>query len=460
MSSSPWMPAFAGRAIRGLLLAAVVFGSGTVARGQFFSQAVGGISVDAAGVLSNAEADHNGLRQYWLDNLQPVEGDLNQPSKLRKISLRGIEKALQEIVQTEGRVPDELRFLAGLQRVEYVFVYPDQNDVVLAGYAEGWKVDARGNMVGVTTGRAVMQLDDLLIALRSSQAAARGSITCSIDPSAEGLVRVQNMPGNVLTGSVALPGPDAQSVGDAIARELGPQTISFHGIPADSRFAHVLLGADYRMKRLGMNFDPSPVKGFTSYLNLLKSLNKPGAQNLLPRWWMTTNYQPLLTDGNGLAWQLRGQGVKTMSEDDFLARDGSRKQSGKASPLAQKWADQMTRKYNELSLKEPIFGELRNCIDLAVVAALIFKENLADKAGLALTTLLSAEQFPTHEYKTPKQIDSKATVVEAKYGYIISASGGVEINSWAEVVKSEVSEELAPLRTHADEQRGDRWWWN
>jgi hypothetical protein len=460
MSRLPDRLAFAGNIVAVSWLCALVLVPVSVCRGQFYSQAVGGISVDAAGVLSNAEADHNGLRQYWLDNLQPIEGDLNQPAKLRKISLRGIEAALAEIVRTNGRLPDELRFLAGLQRVEYVFVYPEQHDVVLAGYAEGWKVDARGNMVGAINGRAVMHLDDLLIALRTSEAAARGGITCSIDPSAEGLARVQSMPDNVLSGSVALPGPDAHSVADAIAKELGPQTISFHGVPPDSRFAHVLLGADYRMKRLGMNFDPSPVKGFTSYLNLLKSLNKPGSQNLLPRWWMTTNYQPLLTDGNGLAWQLRGQGVKTMSEDDFLARDGSRKQSGKASPIAQKWADQMTRKYNELSLKEPIFGELRNCIDLAVVAALIFKENLADKAGLALATILSAEQFPTHQYKIPKQIDSKATVVQAKYGYIMSASGGVEINSWAEVANTEVSEDLTPLRAQAEEKRAERWWWN
>lgn len=449
-----------GTAARCLLLSLLLATPMSRALGQFYSQAVGGISVDAKGVLSNAEKDHNGLRQFWLDNLQPVAGELDQPAKLRKISLRGIEHALAEIVRTEGRLPDDLRFLAGLQRVEYVLVYPDRNDIVLAGYAEGWKVDARGNMVGATTGRPIMQLDDLLVALRTAQAALRGGITCSIDPTAEGLARVQNMPGNVMTGNVVVPADDPQGIGDAIARELGPQTVSFRGVPPESRFAHVLLGADYRMKRLGMNFDPSPVKGFTSYLNLLKSLSKPGNLNLLPRWWLTTNYKPLLTDGKGLAWQLRGQGVKAMSEDEILSRDGSRTQTGKSSPLAQKWADQMTRKYDELSLKEPIFGELRNCMDLAVVAALVFKHDLPGKAGLTLATLLSADAFPTHEYKTPKQVDSKASVVQAKYGYIISASGGVEINSWAEASHSETSDDLSPVHAHADDARGDRWWWN
>ncbi|MGH7994128.1 MAG: heavy metal translocating P-type ATPase, partial [Limisphaerales bacterium] len=56
---------------------------------------------------------------------------------------------------------------------------------------------------------------------------------------------------------------DNRKTAEAVARELGPQSIRFGGVPPESRFAHVLLGADYRMKRLGMNFDPSPVKGLS-----------------------------------------------------------------------------------------------------------------------------------------------------------------------------------------------------
>jgi hypothetical protein len=425
------------------------------AQGQFYTQAVGGISVDAKGVLSNAEKDHNGLRQFWLDNLQQVPGELNRPAKLRKISLRGLEEALAAVVREEGQLPDEMRFLAGLQRIEYVFVYPEQNDIVLAGYAEGWQVDARGNMVGVTTGRPVMQLDDLLIALRTAQEAARGGILCSIDPTEAGLARVRSM-----SATLALAGAGVGDLAEAMARELGPQNIRFGGVPPESRFAHVLLGADYRMKRLGMNFDPSPVRGLSSYLQMLKSTSAVGNQNMLPRWWLTTNYLPLLTDQDGLAWQLRGQGVKAMSESDFLGADGRLKQTGKASPLAQKWADQMTRKYDELSVKEPIFGELRNCIDLAVVAALMVQENLIAKAAVDLATLLSAEQFPTHVYKTPKQVDSKASVVAARDGYIFSASGGVQIDSWAVASRKETSRELASVRTNATQARGRFWWWN
>lgn len=420
-----------------------------------FQQAVGGISVNAQGVLSNSEKDHNGLRQMLLDNLQAVPGLLNEPAKLRKISLRGIEAALAELVATQGRLPDELRYLAGLQRIEYVMVDREHNDIVLAGYSEGWKVDARGNMIGVTTGRPIMQLDDLLIALRTAAAAAHGGITCSIDPTSEGLARVREV-----ADMLSVPNADPNFVGKEVERLLGPQDISFHGVPPESRFAHVLLAADYRMKRIAMAFDPPPVKGLASYLNMIKATTKAGLQNLLPRWWLTTNYDPLLTDDEGLVWQIRGQGVKAMSEDDFLAADGSRKHTGKASPAAQKWADQMTKKYVDLSLREPIFGELRNCIDLAVVAALIVKEDLPGKADLKLPTMLSAESYPTHEYKVPRHVDSKASFVQATNGFLLSVSGGVQINSWGEASRKEVSTDLARAREQLNEGRGKRWWWN
>ncbi|HEX5445953.1 MAG TPA: DUF1598 domain-containing protein [Pirellulales bacterium] len=424
------------------------------AQAQFFSQAVGGISVDPAGVLANTERDDNGLRQFLLDNLQGIPGDLNQPAALRKISLRRLAEVLSKLSTSEDRMPDEVRFLAGLQRIEYVLVDQERHDIVLAGYGEGWLVDGRGFVVGATTGRPLMQLDDLLIALRTADAAARGGLTCSIDPTNDGLVRVRE-----LAPSLAVPGADPEASMAAIENALGDQTISFGGVSAKSRFAHVLLAADFRMKRLAMNFERSPVRGLPSYLQLIKGNARLGLQNLLPRWWLATHYEPLLADRDGLAWQLRGQGVKCMAEDDFLAGDGGRKRTGKASPAAQKWADLMTKKYNDLSLKEPVFGELRNCMDLAVVAALIFKEDLPGKADLDLGALVDADRFATREYLVPERVGSKASVLETSNGFIISASGGVQVNSWAAAGRQKKGD-LTTIRAKMTTGRGDRWWWN
>ncbi len=85
------------------------------------------------------------------------------------------------------------------------------------------------------------------------------------------------------------------------------------------------------MKRLGMNLDPSPVAGFTSYLQLLGGGGR-GISAIAPRWWLVPNYQPVLVDAEGLAFQIRSSGVKCLTEDTVFAADGSKAQAGKSSP--------------------------------------------------------------------------------------------------------------------------------
>ena len=98
---------------------------------------------------------------------------------MRKVSLRGLEEAIADCTRNHRPLPGEIKYLAGLQRIRYVFVYPEEKDIVLAGPGEGWKVDAQGNVVGLTTGRPVLQLDDLLTALRSAMSAAQGGASAA-----------------------------------------------------------------------------------------------------------------------------------------------------------------------------------------------------------------------------------------------------------------------------------------
>jgi hypothetical protein len=427
----------------------------------FFAGAVGGISINADGVLANAQQDNlHKLRDVRAKALAAVPGDLAQPTELRKISLRGLIATIEDRRLNNRDLPDDVKYLAGLQRLRYVFVYPEQNDIVLAGFGEGWKVGDSGEIVGAKTGRAVLLLDDLLVALRSAMQAAQGGISCSIDPTAEGLRRYQEAMKYQQTI-----GADPQATLRGIEQELGPQTITVSGVPATSHFARVLVAADYRMKRLAMNFDPPPINGLPSYLHMVK----PGLKgSAMPRWWLATNYEPLLTDADGLAWELRGPGVKAMTEEDFLLENGDRVHSGKASPVAQKWANNMTARYDELSKRDPIFGELRNCMDLAIVSALLFKENLPGKASLDLAPLAGQDGPPVDAYFVPKQVDTQASFVKKGDNWIISASGGVLIHSWGEADRKEQSAKLDPLRTKAARPADENatagqpaaWWWN
>ena len=446
---------FSARLAVALVALLVVSLAANVGHAQVIQQAIGGISVDANGVLTNAELDlTNRLRQLRLEVAHAVPGDMSQPTELRKISLKQLDAVIAQHLADGSPLPDEVKYLAGLQRIKYVLVYPEHNDIVLAGFGEGWKVDNRGNVVGLTTGRPVLLLDDLLVALRTGELAANGGISCSIDPTKDGLQRLQAF---MKTQNTI--GPDPLATINNIQETLGAQTITVSGVPSNSHFARVLVAADYKMKRLAMKFDEAPIAGLPSFLDMTKA-NGRGMRQMMPRWWLATDYDSLLTDAEGLTWELRGQGVKAFTEDDFATATGNREHTGKANPVAQKWADNMTHHFEALAAKEPIFGELRNIMDLAVVSALIYKENLAAKSSFSMPTLLNESDLVTEEYYVPSKVDSKASFVKKGRNWVISASGGVQINSWAIADKKEQTEALAPVREQAVAPQPDAWWWN
>jgi hypothetical protein len=431
-------------------LAVGVFAS--VAHAQAVQSAVGGVSINPDGILTSATSDATGaLAKLRGESLENIPADLNPAVQMRKISLRRLQAALDECAKNNKPIPDSLKYLAGLQRIRYVFVYPEQKDIVLVGPGEGWKVDAKGNVVGIATGRPVLLLDDLLVAFRTARAAANGGITCSIDPTKEGLTRMnQELPALTSTGN-------PQTVAGGIENALGMQQISVQGVPSTSHFARVLVAADYRMKRIAMNFDPSPVRGLPSYLSMVR----PTARTVLsPRFWLEPKYDALLRDGHGLAFELRSAGVKAMTEEDFIAASGAVQHTGKAGPAAQKWATMMTEKYPQLAVADPIFGQLQNCMELAVVGALIVKERLTEKTGDSMVALFETNAVKTDSFNAPKQVESKASVLKKGKNWVISASGGVAINSWIIADNLRIDESVVALRDKATPAENANWWAN
>jgi len=414
---------------------------------------VGGISIDAAGAVSRSDTETLGrLSDARLKALTVTDSDLNAASPLRKISLRRLSAALKEKIAVREAPGSDLQNLAGLTRVEYVFAYPEHNDLILAGPAEGWRINDQGTAVGQRSGQPTLQLDDLLVALRTAKAAAmdRG-ISCSIDPTEEGLHHLKPLlhARNLNEATV-----------DRMEKALGPQRVTITGVPPGSHFAQVLIASDFLMKRLGMNFEPAPIADLPSYMQLLSSRSAPLPKNAMPRWWMAPRYEPLLKDANGRAWQIRGSGVQTLTEEGYLNSAGAVVNTGRADPTAKKWADAMTSNFEGLGKAIPVFGELRNCMDLAVIAALFVKEDLPAAARCDLSLLLDEKRLAVAEYRVPKTIDSRASLIRRGPDWILSLSGGIQIDSWSVLNLVDVKTELATTRQSAAPPSTTRWWWD
>lgn len=428
-------------------------------RGCFFGrmQSVGGVAIAPDGAVKQAgEADIEQLQRAREQTLDDVPADLARPSPLRKISLRQLEAAIAAVRERAQPLDDSMRVLAGLQDVRYVCAVPEERDIILAGFAEGWTVDRHGAIVGRSTGKPVLWLEDLVVAMRSLRQAGPGVITCSIDPTAEGLERLRKFVPQLKTIG------DPSSTAHAVEQVLGPQTISVGGVPKTSHFARVLVAADYRMKRLGMGFEPAPVPGLPSYLQMM-TVGRRGMQNMTPRWWMVPDYGTPLRDAQGSAWELPVTAVKTLTEDTFFADDGTRQsQTGQRSTAAQAWADKMTARYEALAEKEPIFGQLRGCMKLALVASLVVHANLAEKAGHDFRVLLAdSELLPPSEYLEPRKIDTQASLVRRGRSWVIGASGGVQIaadQGWRNAREGSLPA-ASELRRSAS-RPNDAWWWD
>ena len=416
--------------------------------------AVGGIAIDAQGIVRNLDPRAvESLAKERRQMLAGGVGDRGTAAKLRKVSLAKIVAAVKAATPGQPLPPDVL-FLGGLERITHVFVDTEGHDIILAGPADALTVDAAGNVVAAKSGRPVLQLEDLVVALRAIDAARAGGIKCSIDPTAEGIARLQAL---LRTQKTIGQNPDATLV--AMQNAMGPQQVTVGGVPGDSRFARVLVAADYRLKRVGMGLDPSGIPELPSYLSMVP----PGSTSAttMPRFWLEADYEPISRDPDELAWRINGRRMKCLTENDIIDAAGARTAKAAPDAMAKKWCDLMTTNYDRLAGKQPAFTELVNCVDLAVVAALVHGRQLTGRAGLDLAPLLDAKALPLPSYDVPSSVPTVAHGLKKGSRWVVSTSGGVLFQPWSFAANTADSADVAETRTVALAARpADGWWWD
>lgn len=428
---------------------------GADAGGLIRAPAVGGVYIDAEGVVQAPPEDGvEALRATWQAGLDPTPAEMEPLVDLRFVSLRALDEKIAAAVTAGEPLPDEVRYLAGLLRVRHVLVYPPTadrpGDIVLAGPAEGWRVDSLGNTVGLTTGRPVLMLDDLVVALRAAEGSNGPGVSCSIDPTPEGLANAQK----VTRGLTAA--DDHRAVARRLEHAFGRQVVTVAGVPASSHFARSLVAADFRMKRLAMGFEPSPVAGLPSYVESLSP--RSIRSNLLPRWWLAADYEPLARGAEGLAWEIRGRGVKCQAEEDFVSSSGELKRgAGRKNSDAAAWAAKLSEQFDELADHDSAFGHVRNAFDLSVAAALIAMHELGDVAKLQ-TPQLAADYQP-EAYNVPKYVATQATFLKRGGKWVVTASGGVQVFPWQVADRQREAPELAETHERGSANRPGAWWW-
>ena len=427
----------------------------SVSRAQTTVGAIGGVRIDANGVLAQVTSDLDSaevraLSKKMAARLANDSSHLRSPADLRMFSLKAAEAALQASIEDGTELPDEIKYMGGIQRIEYLFVEPTTGDVVLAGPGDGWKLSELGDVVGVTNGRPVCHFEDLVVALRSAEQANQGfGISVSIDPREQGIDQLKK-----LFRKKGFEPEMQQEVEEA----MGPQDISLTGLPATSRMAHVLVVADYHMKRLAMGFEDTSVDGMPSILELAQ--RGGNRLNMSPRFWMECQYDSVRRTEDGLTWHLGGPGAKTLTESQILDKDGQVKETT-VHPIAKQWANNMTERFGELANAESIFADLQNVMDASVFGALIQQQGLLSQANLELPGIMGTDRrVDVSEWNVPKTVSSQCSFVRVKRSWMVTVSGGIQVDSWGVLNSIVVDQTISEVRTRGLAGIGTRASWN
>ncbi len=428
-----------------------------------------GIHVDPAGLLTRmATADTSGrLEELSLIAAGSDTGnaDITQRSRLRLVSLARLEQEVARRLESGEPLPSDIRHLAGLQQVRFVFTYPETGDIVIGGPAEGFKVSkTSGTAIGATSGHPVLQLDDLVTVLRAFTAEGGGVIGCSIDPRPEGLKKINdfvtrsNKRGSLSPAAV-------KNWTSQLGKALGRQDITIIGVPADSRVARVMVEADYKMKLIGIGLLDAG-KHVPGIFALMTPAEQKASSLDALRWELTMKYSSVLRSDSGNAFQLIGRAVHCQSENQLVNSRGERVSTGKTEGSNRTFARNFTEHYVELSRKNRVFAELQNVFDLALVAALLNRQGLAEQAGWQMGVFENHGDFHPAVHPVPRTVDS--VVNHRVYNgrdVVVQVAGGVTADFGSLLADRGTIKANAKLNRIAPAARAanldsDRWWWD
>lgn len=427
-----------------------------------FAQPIAGIEIDARGVLRVQPLDPRLTQQRAMAARQTRSSEVMQRSDLRKVSLNRLEAAVAAAIAAGQRPSEDMLSMAGLTAIQYVFFYPETQDVVIAGPAEGVFRDPGGRFLAMDSGQPVVHLEDMVTALRAfaPEAPPTNRISVSIDPTPEGLAQMQAFLASL--GGQAQPGQE-RMITNGMKKSMGMQTVTLRGVPEATNFARVLVEADYRMKLIGIGLERvnAPLASYTE-----RSSASAASANSMQRWFFVPNYAGVAVSEDGYALQLNDRGVKLVGESEVVDRSGNRSSARRANPASDAFCADFTRLYNDIARNVQVYAELRNLIDASIAAAYIQQQDFYGEAQWAMTTFGDESQFAVETHTAPTQVETAVNAVWKGNTLLTPVGGGIRMepsNALLDehlVTETDGSADAVKQLAAPTAAESQRWWWD
>ena len=421
-----------------------------------------GVYVDAKGVLHRVPKSIRAtISQNFLGLAPRTKTAVDNPSPMRKVSLTRLQVALEKRIAAGQPISEEMRYLAGLAQIRYVIRDPESGEVIIAGPAAGWQRNQDGKVLSALDQQPVFFLDDFIVCLRNAFS-QQGKFGCAIVPRKENLAATQKY--------ISTARGSGKRYQQGLQKALGKQDVDVFGIDPASHAARVLVEADHHMKLVGMGIEPSIVS-VPSYLQRVKldADGNPPPMDVV-RWWFTLAYDRLISNEQQTLFEFSGPGAKVLAETELLNEQGKRIHTGKAIGPTLSFAKDFTKHFASLAKAYPVYDELRNVFDLAILANLIHEFELGDRKGLA--GFLS-KKFPLVSYAAAREVDSVMNAHQIRHRgdgettihTLIGVSGGVsfDANTFVNAESLKVEKDIeftSHLPAAINSRPAEHWWWD
>jgi len=300
---------------------------------------------------------------------QATESQRIHPSMVEDRVCLSLRVMAKEAVKIPLR--KEVENLAGIGWLEGFVIDPDNHDVILIGKS--------------TTNWPTLHIDDLVVNIRNVW--NRESYPyCSLDPQPENILKINNIASR---GGIVNSVDQMNEFFNQIKKALGPQKIVVGGVPRNSRHAHVMINADYHMKKLSQGL--INLKGIHSYIDIMladakKRIEETGQIPMLGMsmsrfWFHVGKGEPTYQEGKGIIC-LDKCSVVLLTEKQRATADGRLYDSYEDDKYAHIFAQELSERFPIAATLVPEYADLENLFRLSAVLWAMHFRNAVNQSGI------------------------------------------------------------------------------
>ena len=308
------------------------------------------------------------------------------------LSLRVLMQEARNALDAGKSIPTDLNHMMGMSWLEGFVVDEMNDDIVLVGR--------------IQPERQPLHLDDVVVTLRNIW--HRESYPyCSLDPRPKDVMRLQRVLSERPDGKGF---ESLKAHASRIKKAWGPQQVVLGGVPRNSRHAHVLIDADYHMKRISQSLaqmdgvTSSMDRAITRFQQVIESGENSAMStgSSMSRFWFHVKAgDPTFRESGGIVL-LNNCAVNVLTERQKATKRGELFDSGEEDLDALAFAGEMSERL-EKGATEPVFQDLENLYRLHALMKAMYARGSVARANLDLEFFLNhyryQEERPMQPYR-------------------------------------------------------------